>query len=199
LKSKEVAEAAFLKAWEIRNFEIELYWKRATYFWAFVASSLTGYFVLVSSKEHGIEFTDYHEEVYLIISIGFILSLAWLLINKGSKSWQRHWEIHIDLLEDEFTGPLYKTVSQIETYSVSKINEIVSYLFVWVWLFLGIKYLSDHNLINFTFRDINYQVFCITFMTFITALAMLRGKGKGRFGERDIYMYRRKVNYIDPE
>ncbi len=30
-------------ALEIRKFEIELYWKRATYFWAFITIALAGY------------------------------------------------------------------------------------------------------------------------------------------------------------
>jgi len=34
---------AWDKAWEIRNFEIEMYWKRATYFWAFQVAVFAGY------------------------------------------------------------------------------------------------------------------------------------------------------------
>jgi hypothetical protein len=36
--SKRLIENALAKAHEIRSFEIELYWKRSTYFWIFQAS-----------------------------------------------------------------------------------------------------------------------------------------------------------------
>ena len=106
----KIAEKAFEKAWEIRNFEIEMYWKRATYFWAFIASTFVGYFALINSSNYSKPDKFNHIEVYFLICIGFILSVAWILTNKGSKSWQRHWEAHVDLLENAFTGPLYKTV-----------------------------------------------------------------------------------------
>lgn len=86
----DVAERAFNKAWEIRNFEIEMYWKRATYFWAFIASTFVGYFALVGSKSYSKYDVHSHVEVYILICIGFVLSCAWWLTNIGSKMWQRH-------------------------------------------------------------------------------------------------------------
>ena len=35
--------------------------------------------------------------------------MSWVLVNKGSKFWQKNWEAHIDILEDAFSGKLYKT------------------------------------------------------------------------------------------
>src|SRR5688572_19281070 len=81
------AEKAFTNAWEIRNFEIELYWKRATYFWAFVASTFVGYFALVGAEKYSKPDRYQHVEVYFVICLGFIVSLAWLLTNRGSKQW----------------------------------------------------------------------------------------------------------------
>ena len=37
-------------ALEIRKFEIDLYWKRATYFWTFIAAALAGYFLIQKSE-----------------------------------------------------------------------------------------------------------------------------------------------------
>ena len=105
------ADRAFDRAWATRNFEIELYWQRATYFWAFTASAFVGYFGLVNSDSYSRPDSFQHVEVFFIACLGFLLSLAWLLTNVGSKQWQRHWEVHVDLLEDQFTGPLYKTVN----------------------------------------------------------------------------------------
>ena len=44
-------EKALNLALAIRKFEIDLYWKRATYFWAFLAVTLAGYFTLLAAKD----------------------------------------------------------------------------------------------------------------------------------------------------
>jgi len=193
----EKAERAFEKAWATRNFEIEMYWKRATYFWAFIASTFVGYFALVSSANYAKPDPFNHVEVYFLICIGFVLSLAWHFTNIGSKYWQRHWEVHVDLLEDAFTGPLYKTVHPQKTFSVSKINEIVSLVFVLIWFLLGIKYLFEQDLIgslgeSFT---VNWFVVASTLISLLVVLSMVFGHGRGRFGARPITMYRRDVSY----
>ena len=95
---------AFRLAHDIRKFEIELYWKRAAYFWTFIAAALAGYFVL---QQRGTG--DSFDSAYIVTCLGFTFSLAWYLVNRGSKSWQRNWEAQVDLLEDEITGPLYKS------------------------------------------------------------------------------------------
>ena len=38
-------------ALEIRKFEIELYWKRATYFWAFITVAIAGYVTALAAKD----------------------------------------------------------------------------------------------------------------------------------------------------
>ena len=45
------SKRALALALDVRKFEIELYWKRATYFWAFLAVILAGYFALLASKD----------------------------------------------------------------------------------------------------------------------------------------------------
>ncbi|MEP4892462.1 MAG: hypothetical protein ABJV04_20790 [Aliiglaciecola sp.] len=174
-----------------------MYWKRATYFWAFIASTFVGYFALISSTNYATDDQFHHVEVYFLICIGFVLSLAWHFTNIGSKSWQRHWEVHVDLLEDAFTGPLYKIVHPQETYSVSKINEIVSFVFVIIWLLLGAKYLFDQNLINFSAENysINWFVVISTCVSIFVVISMIFGHGRGRFGARPVTMYKRSVSY----
>ncbi len=197
LLGEGVAKNAFEKAWAIRNFEIELYWKRATYFWTFIASCFVGYFALVNSTNYSKPDQLNHVDVYFLICMGFILSLAWLLTNKGSKSWQRHWEIHIDLLEDNFTGPLHKTVNPVETYSVSKINEIVSFTFISIWFLFGVKYFVEQDLIRFSNFEIDWLIAAATLITALICSSMLFGYGRGHFGERKVTMYRRTVSYND--
>jgi len=196
---KDKAERAFELAWATRNFEIEMYWKRATYFWAFIASTFVGYFALISSENYTKPDQYDHVEVYFLICIGFVLSLAWHFINIGSKAWQRHWEVHVDLLEDSFTGPLYKTVHPQQTYSVSKINEIVSFLFVIIWFLLGIKYLLDHELIKPIGEPFSLNGFVLisSVVSLVMVVAMIFGHGRGRFGNRNVVMYRRSVTYSE--
>jgi len=182
-----------------REFEIELYWKRATYFWAFIAATFTAYLVLATTDDK----ENFEFETFLIICVGYILSLAWHLTNLGSKFWQRHWEKHLDLLEDGIVGPLYKTVYSTQSYSVSKINSIVSFCFVIFWVFLGFK---DFFGSNFFFSlnpcDFNWLVFISfkslpLFLVALVTLSMWKGHGRGRFRNQKITMYRRNYRYED--
>jgi hypothetical protein len=81
-KHCEIKES-YIKAWEAKNFEIDNYWKRANYFWAFQVASFAGYFSVYSSKF----FKENTEVLYCLICIGYITGIAWSLINKGSKAW----------------------------------------------------------------------------------------------------------------
>lgn len=189
------AKAAYEKAWDARKFEIELYWKRAAYFWAFIATTFVGYFALVNSANYKSDDAFQHAEVYFVICIGLVLSCGFLFINRGSKAWQRHWEIHVDLLEDQFVGPLYKTVNASKTFSVSKINEIVSFMFVCVWGLLAIKYLVDQDLLHINPEGANWLVVGSTLLAFASVFSMLFGHGRGRFADRAVVMYRRNFRF----
>jgi hypothetical protein len=130
-------EKAYEQAWHARDFEIDNYWKRTLYFWGFQVASFAGYFTLFSKKGE-------HEPLLFCVScIGFITALAWVLANKGSKSWQENWEKHIDMLEDYITGPLYKIVSQ-QSYSVSRVNLGVSWFFTALWFMIALYYIPTH-------------------------------------------------------
>ncbi|HEU4790166.1 MAG TPA: hypothetical protein VFS71_10800 [Flavobacterium sp.] len=188
-RKKEDIENTYKKAWEAKNFEIEHYWKRANYFWAFQVASFAGYFTFISSKGY----ENNKPVLYFIVCIGLITCLAWTFINSGSKTWQRHWEIHVDMLENEITGPLYKIVTSPKTYSVSKINEIVSRFIVTIWFILGIKYFQDNLTFKFTtWENINIQVLFSSLSVLYFISAMTLGYGRGRFGERKVKFYKRK-------
>ena len=137
-------EKAFEKAHDIRKFEIELYWKRTTYFWAFIAASFAGYFAILTSKS--ISFQEQY--LFLIEFIGFVFSLAWFFVNRASKHWQLNWEKVIDSLEDDITGPLMKnhinnhnsfwSLTLSYRFSVSRINQIISCFITLIWFLLMI-------------------------------------------------------------
>lgn len=154
---KKRAEA-FNHALDIRKFEIDLYWKRATYFWTFIGATLAGYAaVFVASGEFP------RTDLLIILScLGLVFSFGWFCVNRGSKHWQENWENHVDMLEDDLVGPLYKTVltrpdpSSLSEYvvgvitgpsplSVSKINQIISLYVTGLWAFLLYKALPPFS------------------------------------------------------
>ena len=125
-------------ALEIRKFEIELYWQRATYFWTFIAASLAGYGAVqtVSGPAKA-------DPSVTLTCLGLVFAFGWYFANRGSKQWQENWENQVDLLSDKGPGPLYrmvvrrlepKSVGEIVTraltgpgnFSVTKINQILS-------------------------------------------------------------------------
>ena len=108
---KAQKKEAYKRAHEIRQFEIELFWTRGTYYWAFILAAFTVHFALLSllfDVEH-YPFSLYNvynlprfSLVALIITSLFcyFFSLCWVLMNKGSKFWQENWEeqIYLQLL-----------------------------------------------------------------------------------------------------
>lgn len=140
---EDKAKEALKVALDIRKFEIELYWKRATYFWTFIAATFVGFNAVQGSSDK--EFLK-----FLLSSLGFVLSFGWVLANRGSKQWQENWEHHVDHLEDGTTGPLYKvTLPRVRPkrllewldfllvgpskHSVSKINQMISLYILAIW------------------------------------------------------------------
>ena len=153
---------ALERAHEIRKFEIDLYWKRTAYVWALIAAMFAGYLVMASKQMPG---EKNNTDLYLIFiaATGFVFSYSWFLINKGSKYWQENWEFHIDRLEDEITGPLYKTVLHRDSsmrykkdwknnilapqpYSVSKVNQFIAVYTMFLWALL--MFIPKMNILN---------------------------------------------------
>ena len=147
-KSKQ--SQALERALDIRKFEIELYWKRSAYFWTFIGAALASYAVIQRIQ-------DDSEKLFLSVlvsTLGLVFSFAWYCVNRGSKYWQENWENHVDLLETNVIGPLYKTVIARpdgsdpllkrllvgpEKFSVSKINQLVSVFVTIIWGLLVFK------------------------------------------------------------
>jgi hypothetical protein len=129
------------RAHELRRFEIEHYWKRATYFWGFQIAIFAAFGLLW--KDSSLATTtpgsaNPWSPVTLALSgLGVLTALANSLSAHGSKFWQENWEKHIDMLEDEIEGRLHKTVwlssKGKRSFSVSRVNEWLSYYFVVFW------------------------------------------------------------------
>ena len=99
---------ALKKALDIRKFEIDLYWKRTGFFWAFITIVYTALFaVFCKYVEHSYEYSIFVPVISTLAGLGFFFSVAWHMVNKGSKFWQDNWETHVSLLERDEIGPLY--------------------------------------------------------------------------------------------
>jgi hypothetical protein len=192
------------RAYDIRKVELDLYWKRATYFWGFLIAAFTAYFIVMNEKQdfsNGIKF--------LVICLGFTFSNAWYLVNRGSSYWLTHWERIIDAVEEYLGMNLYK-VNLIEKinpkfyeykpYSVSRINIIVSF-YIWiVWGILGIlfllvnlfKYWRTQNLCSFNFNEIDPHILIVLLTTAFIIYRLFDTKsGSGQ----PYSFYRRNSNY----
>lgn len=134
-------EKAFEIALENRKFEIELYWKRAKYFFdAFLA--LGGVSILISvlqiSEAINLSRQIFFTILFAVECVGLVCAIAWSLVNEGSKYWQENWEQYVDALGKDFVGPLFKhpiePTGNLRRYSVSEINRCLSWYIVSVWI-----------------------------------------------------------------
>ena len=142
-RSESIATKALETALDVRKFEIELYWKRTTYFWAFIAATIVAYCEIAKSADLG---RSGHLLQELFACAGLVFSFALLKMNQGSKFWQANWEAHVDFLENEIQGPLYKVIAEsrkeskrflgARAYSVSRVNQYISFFVVCVWIVL---------------------------------------------------------------
>lgn len=129
------AERAFERACVVRDFEIELYWKRATYVWGFQAAFMATIAVLLTG---GVK--DSWAPLYgcIVALIAFIISSRWATMTHGAKFWQNNWERHVDLLEPHFTGNLYRLYPAREKLrkppSVTRANLSVIHALELMWL-----------------------------------------------------------------
>jgi hypothetical protein len=144
IKYDEIAKRrrALNRAYALRTFEIEHYWKRATYFWGFQIAIFAAFGLLSKRDTAPIEWGIIP---VALSGLGVLTAFANSLSASGSKFWQQNWERHIDMLEDEIEGRLHKTIWLPEgkaSYSVSGINSILSSFIIlfWIVVFLHVTY-----------------------------------------------------------
>ena len=109
--------------------------------------------------------------------------MAWYLANRGSKFWSGNWELHVDYLEDEKLGPLYKTVTAKENFkiwyplraypfSVAKINQVLNLYVLAIWLFLIVFSFSERFNLTERFELFNEIIICL--ITVVAIFAMFK-------------------------
>ena len=131
---------------DTRKFEIDLFWKRALFFWGFITVVGGAY---ISGKIPA-------ANLFFVSIIGFLFSLIFSLSTRGSKYWQEHWELLIVKYEREKkfaiyrfgTGKIIKERNKKSCYlapqrfSVSKLTMVVSDITAVAWLIAFIRDVS---------------------------------------------------------
>lgn len=201
-EKSEILIAAYYQAADIRKFEIDMYWKRATYFWALIAVAFAAFFAVSNAEK--IASKDFY--LVAISSAGLVFTFAWFSVNKGSKYWQENWENHLDLLEDKITGPLYKSKlvrpsedSFLEryfvgpaSYSVSKINQIIALFTMSIWLTFIASIFFDG--LGSTVCDVTLYLPTVLAMMFIVLIVIC---GKSHQKDMNPKFSLRTVNHPD--
>ena len=142
-KQKEALKIAL----DTRKFEIDLYWKRAIYFWAFIASIFTAFFAVLTAASfdhHNPIGISKHAALMYVSIVGLVFSAAWYCVNRGSKHWQENWEKIIERLEQNINGTVFDTkiINTTPSYyllssypfSVSKVNQLMSLFIFLIWV-----------------------------------------------------------------
>lgn len=129
---KEYIKAALNQAHQAWKIEIRLYWQRSLFIWGFILTYLGGLFLLKK-----IEYPDFNDliAIMLLSFLGLFTSLAWPMLEVASRSWQQNWEYHIQFLENEITGKLYKTTlgRKNRFYSISNIHRSIILAIMLFW------------------------------------------------------------------
>jgi len=178
-------QEVFKQILDIRKFEIELYWKRTSFFWTIIGAIIAGYFLALSKLDSSI---NSFKILFSLANLGLVFSIGWYFVNRGSKYWQVNWEKHMDAIEDDVIGPLYKTTINRKYYgttkqffklvspfpfSVSKINQVLNLVLIGFWLLI----ISDFTRTNLTFELSKwrnyYSFFTLTgFGTFLSIVSL---------------------------
>lgn len=166
---------------ETRNFEIDLYWKRSLFFWGFIATAFLGYGSLVLENESTIANT--RSLALIVACFGFICSLCWSLVNRGSKYWQEHWEKQVTVFENDIGDvDLFRAEDKLDNskscwlgarkYSVSRIAIALSDFSVLIWLGLIVNHVMSFFPEHFHLSK-EAKIFLVVFGTFIYMVLIL--------------------------
>ncbi len=198
--NKALRLAALERAHDIRKFEIDLYWKRANYFWLLQAAVFTAV-GLTWKADIGTAGSGTGPAIAPIVPIalaglGVVSSCAGWRGSLASKFWQRNWEHHVDMLEGEFEGHLYKTVyvgRDGTAGSVSGINENLAFCFFIFWALLLLvasfslnRWDLDPAHLRFDSDLLTWETFGVWFVTAIGVGTMI-DKGSKVTGKREAY------------
>ncbi|SKC97562.1 hypothetical protein SAMN05660461_0947 [Chitinophaga ginsengisegetis] len=176
-------QEVFKQILDIRKFEIELYWKRTTFFWTIIGSVIAGYFIVFSKTDSN---QNSLKILFSLSNLGLVFSVGWYFANRGAKFWQVNWEKHVDIMEDDIIGPLYKTTINKEYYrkkffhllspfpfSVSKINQVLNVVLIGFWVIIIMDLFMSNLTIELSSIESYYSFYSLLGLaTFISLFSL---------------------------
>lgn len=172
-KIKNLSQASQI-ALDTRKFEIDLYWKRATYFWTFISADIAAFALIYARMGASVERSAL---MALFSFLGVLFSIGWYFVNRGSKYWQENWEDHIGALITKEAGPIFKYRKNPKDkfvkfngsypFSVSKVNQFLSGMTFIFWVIIFIS--SSFSF----FSKIMSQCCCAILCTLVITILLL--------------------------
>lgn len=191
--SKNVCAQVSLKEirdtfYHLRDFEISNLWQRSLFLSAFLVLLFTIYGNLVSNMFKG----DYENRLVLseiccgLALAGFVFSLIWIMMGKGSKAWYEIYERRICEIEEEddlgipekyrmgastspreFDGNIF--TNKAGKYSPSKLNIMIGHVLAIIWfIILVVHYVCA--IINFNDTTIHTVILTLLPVAFLVIL-----------------------------
>lgn len=148
----------YKEVWEGRNFEISHLWQRSVFLATFMLAIMAGYGALLLELlkvKPSCTPTKYHLVAVLLCYLGYIFSLLWVMMAKGSKFWYERYERAISVLVKDsieknqdipYYGNLPKPYEMNDSvlntsaghYSVSKINICIGIIGIFAWSIINV-------------------------------------------------------------
>ena len=148
----------YKEVWEGRNFEISHLWQRSVFLATFMLAIMAGYGTLLLQLlkvKPCCTPTKYHLVAVFLCYLGYIFSLLWVMMAKGSKFWYERYERAISVfiknrIEKNSFVPYYGNLpkpyemndSVLNTsagnYSVSKINICIGIIGLFAWSIINV-------------------------------------------------------------
>ena len=191
--------------WKCRDFELSHYWQRAVFLTAFLMACYAGYgaFILscITAEKLNIGFTIINGVALAISLVGLILSMLWLMMAKGSKTWYERYESAISAFVDKYcenkkvfsedagkiAGFRCKHMNTFDeerisdwlwrpcggTYYVSRINIALGHLSVLIWTCLIVAHLCVAKLRIKTMDKIDECFLFLNWPNFLLAIVVI--------------------------
>ena len=183
LSEPELSKTRLSYAVQARQVEIDLFWRRALFFWGFIGAAFVALVV------------TWHQHPILSIAVscfGVICSLCWTLANRGSKYWYEAWEAKVEREEKKCLGKLFSEIEPVQTqglwlsarrYSVSKLAIALSdFVFVLWFSMLAYQVAStvDLKITCASYRQIAVVLFVLFTAGFALVVMLLTRSKKKR-------------------
>jgi hypothetical protein len=175
---------------DVRKFEIDLFWKRSTFFWAFSTTAVGAY-----------GFANGHPGLQFAAGcFGIVCAVIWSLVNRGSKYWQLVWERKVEVVQQEaihldlFSKRANPTVEQswkwgAMHFSVSALATALSDFTVILWFGLIVRASALGPHISSGYAEIALALVTIIYLAVVMAWCNRNEENQKRWLWRLLFIF----------